>query len=292
MTLAKKHLLFGAYLLLLIAASLPALRALVELSMRDMSASHLILVPFVTAVLIFQERDRVFVAGNFPSLAGVGVIAAGLALLGAASVYRPSPGFDDTLSLQMSAVVVLAIGGFVLFYGTSAARRALFPLCFLVFTIPIPDAVLAPVVSFLKRGSTEMSAWLFTATGTTYYREGFVFALPTVTIEVADACSGIRSSIALLLTTLLAGHMFLEKPWTKALLVLAILPITLFKNAIRIVGLTLLAIHVDPSFLTGQLHHEGGILFFLMALAMLAPILALLRRAEVVRADDRARAIV
>jgi len=107
-----------------------------------------------------------------------------------------------------------------------------------------------------------------------------VFSLPMFAIEVADACSGIRSSIALLLTGLLAGHMFLRDSWAKACVVAAILPVTILKNGIRIVTLSMLAIHVDPEFLTGQLHHEGGVVFFVLGLVILAPVLAVLRKSE------------
>jgi exosortase len=130
---------------------------------------------------------------------------------------------------------------------------------------------------FLKSGSTEAVAGLFTLTGTPFHRQGFVFALPNFVIEIADECSGIRSSIALLLTGLLAGHRFLQSRWMRVALLLVILPVAVIKNAIRIVALSLLAMHVDPSFLTGQLHHEGGFIFFLLALGMLAPLFALFR---------------
>jgi len=146
--------------------------------------------------------------------------------------------------------------------------------------IPIPTVVMDGATQFLKNGSSEAVAGLFTLTGTPFHREGFVFSLPSFVIEIADECSGIRSSIALLLTGLLAGHQFLRKPWTKIVLVLMILPIAVIKNAIRIVALSLLAMHVDPSFLTGQLHHEGGFVFFLLALGLLAPLFVLLKRSE------------
>jgi exosortase/archaeosortase family protein len=107
-----------------------------------------------------------------------------------------------------------------------------------------------------------------------------VFTLPGFIVEIADECSGIRSSIALLLTSLLAGDMLLNSGWKKALLVAAVLPVTVFKNGIRIVALSLLSIHVDPSFLEGQLHRDGGIAFFLLAIAMMAPVLAALVRLE------------
>jgi exosortase/archaeosortase family protein len=113
-----------------------------------------------------------------------------------------------------------------------------------------------------------------------------VFQLPFIAIEVADACSGIRSSIGLLITSLLAGYMFLAKVHNRLLLLLAIVPITIFKNGVRIVTLSLLSIHVDPSYLSGQLHHEGGIVFFMISLALLTPILLLLMRSERRRGDS------
>ena len=146
--------------------------------------------------------------------------------------------------------------------------------------MPVPGILLNGAIGLLKRGSTEMVAALFTLTGTVYHREGFVFSLPTVVIEVADECSGIRSSLALVMTVLLAGHMFLTSAWKKALLAVAVIPLTIVKNGIRIVSLTLLALHVDPSFLNGQLHHEGGIVFFLLTLALVAPAFTLLRNSE------------
>jgi exosortase len=156
----------------------------------------------------------------------------------------------------------------------------LFPLGFLVFMIPIPAVVLEATTQVLKRGSTEVVAALFALTGTPNLRRGFVFSLPTVVIRVADECSGIRSSIALLLMALLMGHTSLTSGWSKTCLALATLPITILKNGIRIVTLTLLAVHVNPGFLTGRLHNQGGIVFFLIGVAALVPLAALLARLE------------
>jgi len=83
-----------------------------------------------------------------------------------------------------------------------------------------------------------------------------------------------------MITSLVAGHLFLRSAWTKAVLTLATLPLLIVKNGIRIVTLSLLSVYVDPSFLTGRLHHQGGILFFLLALAILAPVLWLLQKSE------------
>ena len=108
----------------------------------------------------------------------------------------------------------------------------------------------------------------------------FFLLLPGVTIEVAKECSGIRSSMALFITCVFAAHLFLRTPWKKLILVLLSIPLALLKNGVRIVTLTLLSIYVDPSFLTGRLHKQGGFIFFLLALAMLAPVLKLLEKSE------------
>jgi exosortase len=272
--------LFAAYSLGMAVAHGQVLLAWFNYSRHDMSASHLVLIPFVTCVLVYQNRRAIFASVSTAWREGAGVALAGFALSVVLLLYRSSVGATEGLAVAVSALVVLWIGGFLLIYGRVAFREALFPLAFLVFAIPMPGVLLDGAVAVLKAGSTEAVAGLFSLTGTPYLREAFVFTLPQFAIEIADECSGIRSSIALLLTSLLAGHFFLDRPWAKLLLVLVIVPITILKNGIRIVSLSLLAIHVNPAFLEGQLQREGGVVFFLMALGMLAPAFVLLRRVE------------
>ncbi len=157
--------------------------------------------------------------------------------------------------------------------------------------VPIPGAVLVWSTQFLKSGSAEVVAGLFALFGTPVHRNGFVFELPKFAIEVADECSGIRSSIGLLLTTLLAGDMLLKTGWKKAVLIALVIPMVVIKNGVRIVTLSLLGTYVDREFITGKLHHEGGFVFYLIALAMLAPVVIWLVRSERARdAGDPPRA--
>jgi exosortase len=286
MTTLTRGLLFGAYCVALGLLSLDTLRALFALSRADETASHLVLVPLVSVVLVYQYRRSVFAAARTSWLAGLPVILAGAALLwSAAWMTPPSAAQGYWLTTAVASLVTLWIGGFLLCFGPQAFRAACFPLLFLAFMIPIPGSLLAAAVHVLKTGSAEVVDALFALTGTPYLREGFIFSLPRVTIEIADECSGIRSSIALLLTGVLAGHAFLQSPWTKALLMLAIVPLAILKNGIRIATLSLLATNVDPAYLAGRLHNEGGVVFFLITLSLLAPILTLLRRSETHRAS-------
>jgi exosortase len=280
MTLSRRAILFGIYSLCLMAISVGVLRTLADLAKQSPTASHHVLIPFVTLALICQRRQAIFSTVQWAWRAGVGVVLTGLGLALWGGLYWTFGGQGGSLSVMVAAVVVLWIGGFLLFYGRDAFRAALFPLLFLGFMIPMPGALLDGATLFLKTGSTAIVAGLFTLTGTPYHQEGFVFSLPKFAIEIADECSGIRSSIALLLTSLLAGHIFLESRWKKTLLVAAILPLAIVKNGVRIVSLSLLAMYVNPEFLTGQLHNQGGIVFFLLALALLMPLFVLLRNSK------------
>jgi exosortase len=116
--------------------------------------------------------------------------------------------------------------------------------------------------------------------GTPILREGFVFRLPNLSIEVAPECSGIRSGISILISGLLAGHLFLRSYWKRIVLVLIAVPVLIFKNALRIGTLSYLAVHFDPRILTSELHREGGIPFFVLGLLLLYPVLAVLMKSE------------
>ena len=280
MTLPRRTILFSAYSLCLAAGNVGVLRALVNLARQDQTASHIVLIPFVTLVLIYQRRDSIFSSLGSAALPGLGLILVGAGVLLAGRLSHDSGSHGNALSIMAGGLVVLWIGGFLLSYGANAFRAALFPLLLLGFMVPVPNVLLDPVILFLKTGSREAVAGLFLLTGTPYHREGFVFSLPKFAIEIGDECSGIRSSIALLLTSLMVGHMFLRTRWKKALLVAAVLPMAMLKNGVRIVSLSLLASYVDPGFLTGQLHHDGGIVFFLLSLALLTPLFFLLCNSE------------
>lgn len=279
MTVARKTLWFAVYAGAVAASSVTILRTLFHISRADDTASHVLLVPAISIALIYRIRHSVFENVASAWLDGTLVILAGLALM-TVGVKGSIGAADTSFQLTVAGLVVMWIGGFLLVYGRDAFRGAIFPLFFLVLMVPIPATPLNGAIALLKEGSAEATAALFSATGTTFHREAFTFFLPKFTIEVADQCSGIRSSLALMITALVAGHVFLRTPWKKALLVAAIVPVAIFKNAVRIVSLSLLATYVNPGFLVGRLHHDGGIVFFILGLTLLAPVLAVLSRSD------------
>ena len=277
---AKAHLAFGALVLVSTIVFWRTLSAWFTYSVHNPSGSHIVLIPLVSAFLIFRERRRIFSRVRPSMIAGLGVILLGIALHWTAIRDPLSWQADDSLSAAAVAILLILVGGFLASYGLAAVREAAFPLLFLLLMIPPPERFLNWTIELLQCGSTEISYLLFKMVGVPALKQGFVISVPGISIEVAAECSGIRSSLALLITCLLAAHLYLRTPWKIAVFILLVLPLSIIKNGIRIVTLTLLSLYVDPRFLTGSLHREGGFVFFLLALLLLFPVFVLFERSE------------
>jgi len=184
------------------------------------------------------------------------------------------------LFLGMLAVVIWWIGSFVCCFGTRISRMYVFPLCFLLWLVPLPEFALNDIVSFLQQGSAYAANLLFTTAGVPVTQDGVRLTIPGLTLEVAEECSSIRSSLMLLVTTMVLAHLLLRSAWGKGIVILAAIPLSIAKNGFRIFTLSTLAVYVDPSFLHGWLHHQGGIVFFLVFLAGLFVLLRLVGWAE------------
>ena len=275
----KRFLVFIGFTLVALALVFEPLRDLMDSAKRSDYYSHIILIPCVTGYLIYLKRKEIL-ENPSPSYVFGGILAASgaaLYLVGINQGVHLSE--NDLVAFWVFSAAVFWTGGFILLYGCGAFRKYPFPFLFLVFMIPIPGAILQKVIYALQVASTEVSHLLFALSGVPYVREGFLFHLPGVSVEVAEVCSGIRSSLALFITSILAGHFFLDRFWKKAVLAVIVFPVTVFKNGIRIITLSLLGAYVDPRFLTGGfLHQSGGFLFFIPALGLLGLALWLLRR--------------
>jgi exosortase len=242
--------------------------------------SHIILIPLISAFLFLRHRRTIFSHLETRWAAGLGLVFAGALFYSFAQRYSTMRSENDQLFMAMSSLLIIWVGAFLLCFGARALRAGLFPVLFLLLAVPIPDLLLERAIFWLQSGSAEGSDLVFQLLGVPFFRTGPVFSLPGISIEVAKECSGIHSALALLIATLLGGHFFLQSASRKGLLLLAALPLLVVKNVIRIVTFSLLGVYVDHSFLTGALHRKGGVLFFLVALAALAPVLLLLSKSE------------
>jgi exosortase len=276
-----RYVLFTViYVLAVLLFEVP-LSTLCRLSQQQEMYSHTLVIGAISVGLVYLNRKRIF--RDVRSCFGLGVVLLIAGIMLYRLSHRLSVNLDqnDYLSLAIFSFVIVLIGAFVLSYGTKAFRAAAFPLLFLLLMVPVPGFLLERIVLALQRGSAEVADGLFKLSGVPVLRQGFTFSLPNVTINIAYECSGIRSSLALFITSLLAGYVFLQSKGRRTFLSVFAIAVTIIKNGVRIVTLSLLAAYVDRSFLTGSLHHRyGGVVFSLLALAVLVPVLWLLQKQE------------
>ncbi len=246
--------------------------------------THILLILPVAIVLVVQGwkvqgwRGRSAEAQLWTPAAGLPILS--LLIAGLARWGNFGWSSDLRLAMEMLGLVIWWIASFALCFGLSVLRSFRFPFFLLLGMVPIPNFALERIVAGLQRGSTIAAQLLFSICMVPVSREGMILSIPGLELDVAPECSSIRSSLMLIVTTMVLAHLFLRSPWRKLLLVLLAIPLSVAKNGLRIFTIGILGTRVDPSFLTGRLHRNGGIVFFLIALAIVFFLLWILRRGE------------
>jgi exosortase C (VPDSG-CTERM-specific) len=276
----KRFLGWCIYLVILCAAFAVPLREIATYTAHSDVHSYVLLIPFVTAYLIYIRWEQLSnkLRTSWGPAAVLGAIGVGALF---ASQHFSNLGRNDHMTLIALSFVCFAISGVFLFLGTKWARSAMFPLFFLAFFIPLPEIVVDILEEASKQASAEVASWLFLITGTPFLRTETLFQLPGITIAVAKECSGIRSTLVLIITSLLAANMFLRTTWRRALLVAAVVPLGLLRNAVRILVISLLCVHIGPHMIHSVVHRRGGPFFFALSLLPLFAMLWWFRRLEI-----------
>jgi exosortase len=275
----KSWVLYLVWVLACVALFQSPLRSLLDLAAHNDNASHIFLIPLISGYLLFLDRKRLSAAGSTDYPTALLFLIPGT-LISAFTWLNPSFNATWKLTLSISSLLLFLVAGFAAILGRGAAKESWFAWAFLLFAVPLPDVILNRFIYALQSGSATVTGFLFDLSGAPVLREGFIFHLPRISIEVAQECSGIRSSIALLVLAVLVSHFAFRVFWKKVVFVAAGLAMMIVKNGVRIATLTLLANYVDPGFLYGNLHRQGGIVFFLIGLALLLPVYWLLKRNE------------
>jgi exosortase C (VPDSG-CTERM-specific) len=191
-----------------------------------------------------------------------------------------APSIGDRLTLlTISLLCCLAAGGFF-FFGRTWMRAAAFPLAYLAFMIPMPDTMAEALEQASSTASAEMANILFRISGMPFLRAGQIFQLPNITLEVTQECSGIRSSVVLFITSILAADLFLKTTWRRFVLVAIVIPLGILRNGFRIFVIGLLCVHMGPQMIHSLIHRRGGPLFFVVSLVPLLLVLWLLRKGD------------
>jgi exosortase C (VPDSG-CTERM-specific) len=276
-----------ATIVLLACFSVPLLRLVWFAATSDLY-SHVLLVPFVTAYLVWIERHNLRGSSLPNRRFAVFAWSAGSVLLAGywAAVWLGwSMTLQDNLSWMTSSFVCFFFGVCGLFAGREVLRVMQFPLCFLVFMVPFPTLVHGWLEGFLQRWSALTAYGMFQLAGTPVFYNSLNFQLPGISLQVAPECSGIHSSLVLFLTSLVAGHLFLRSPWKRGILALAVLPLGLLRNGFRIFVIGQLCVHFGPQMIHSAIHRDGGPIFFALSMVPFFLLLILLRRSEQVPAE-------
>jgi len=181
------------------------------------------------------------------------------------------------LFLDRSSLLLLLAGVVILFFGWNLFRAVLFPWAFLLLMIPIPTIVFNQITFPLQLLASKVAATVLPVLGVPILREGNVINLPAMALEVAEACSGIRSLMSLVTLAIIYGYLMEKRLWVRWMLALASVPIAVAANSVRIIGTGLLVQYWDAEKAEGYFHASWGWIIFVISLVMLYALHALIR---------------
>ncbi|EPR30580.1 eight transmembrane protein EpsH [Alkalidesulfovibrio alkalitolerans DSM 16529] len=238
---------------------------------RDDNYSHGFLVPFIAGYLAYRRRDELAAAEVRPSNLGLLVIAGGFGLL--------MLGWFGTEYFTMRASMVVVLAGSVLYlFGRQVFGLLFAPIAYLLLMIPIPYIIYDAAAFPLKLLVTEVSVKALKVMGIVVWQEGNILMFPNITLEVADACSGLRSIMSLLALGAAYALVLYSSLRDRAILILSTLPIAVFTNCLRVIATGVLAQYIGSAAAEGFFHEFAGLFVFLTAVAMFLGLGAILRR--------------
>ncbi len=249
----------------------PVLRHLVSVWSSDDDMGHGFFVPLVAGYLVWQRRAPLMAMEWKPAWWGVAVL-----LLGVAESYVGTLGAEQFL--QASSVLVTVVGILLVLGGVELVKELAFPLLLLPFMIPLPALIYNKITFPLQLFASWVAENVLNLIAIPTLRDGNVLRLPNQTLNVAEACSGIRSLLSLTFLSLVYGYFFDRRVWMRVALFVATVPIAILTNAGRVTITGIVGETIDPSLASGFSHELEGFLVFLAAIGMLIALHAILNR--------------
>jgi exosortase C (VPDSG-CTERM-specific) len=286
----------AALTLLLALCFILPLWDLVGFALHSQLYSHILLIPFITAYLLWLKKGE---AGTRSTASPYNptdcrrrrketLISALFFLSAAVSLgihfWLHHSGnavpLQDHLALTTFSFLSSLIGLCIFLLGATILKPLFFPLAFLIFMVPFPIFIERGMETALQNASAAAAHVFLSLSGMPVLRNGTDFRLPGFSMQVAPECSGIHSTLVLVITSLLAGYLLLSKSWPRFIFALAVLPLGIFRNGFRIFLLGQLCVHVNPDWINSDLHHRGGPIFFALSLIPFFLLLWWLRKWE------------
>src|SRR5437667_11593213 len=272
----------ACFAIVLLAAFARPLLALMNYAAGSELHSYILLVPFVSVYLLYLRRNQLPKNYTIDLPLAIVFLAAGLGVMAFtySSIGLAPADNGHLVLLTLSFLCCLTAGGFF-FFGCNWMRAAAFPLAYLIFMVPMPDAMADTLETASKYASAEVANLFFHLSGTPFLHAGLFFQLPNITIEVTQECSGIRSSWVLLMTSILAANLFLKTPWRRLALVAFLITLGILRNGFRILVIGLLCVNAGPQMIHSLIHRRGGPVFFVLSLIPFFLVLWWLRKGDV-----------
>jgi len=277
---------FAPAAIIVILAFILPLSRLMSFAFHDELYSYILLIPFISGYLIWQEKRNLSGVPAVASRLTPLFLLAGLAALVWHYFARPAS-VEESLAQTTLAFLLFVAAAAAWTLGGLTLRTLAFPMAFLIFMVPLPAALRSFIEGVLQQGSAAVAYVLFTVADTPMINDGLVFRLPGIQLEVAPECSGIHSTVVLFITSLLAGHYFLKRPWKRAVLCLAVIPLALLRNGFRVFVIGELCVHVGPQMINSAIHRHGGPLFFLLSLIPFFYLLIFLRKGDQLKDEQK-----
>jgi exosortase len=254
---------------LMVVVYFPVLRHLVGVWSHNDDMGHGFFVPLVAGYLVWQRRATLMAMDLKPAWWGIVIV-----LLGVAESYVGTLGAEQFL--QASAVLVTLVGVLLVLGGVPLVKELAFPLLLLPFMIPLPALIYNKITFPLQLFASWVAENVLNLIDIPTLRDGNVLRLPSQTLNVAEACSGIRSLLSLTFLSLVYGYFFDRRTWMRVALFVATVPIAILTNAGRVTITGIVSEKIDPSLASGLSHEVEGFLVFLAAIGMLIALHAIL----------------
>ena len=237
----------------------------------DDNYSHGFFIVPLALYFAWERRNALRVLPTHPSTLGLIVVLGGLGLLVAGML-------GAEFFLTRVSIIVVAAGAIAFVLGWRHVRVLTFPLLFLLLMIPIPAIIFNQVAFPLQLVASRFGETVLSTVGIPVLREGNIIVLAHTSLEVAEACSGIRSLITLLTLSTVYGHFIDPRGWFRAALALFTVPIAIVANGLRVAGTGIAAHHFGPAAADGFFHTFSGWVVFVVAFALLFVVARLLLR--------------
>ena len=254
--------LIGLAFVAIVSLYFPVLTKLVEDWGSNDNYSHGFFVPFISAYMIFSIRNKI--KGNPVAPANLGIV---VLLLGLGQFYLASVGSE--LFLQRTSLIIVLIGGSLFLFGLQITWVIFLPLVYLIFMVPLPAIIWNKIAFPMQLFSSQMTEYVVRLAGIPIFREGNVLHLASTSLEVVDACSGLRSLNTMFALSIAFAWFSELSRVGKWLLFFSAAPIAITANMIRLTLTAFLAAHYGEKAAQGFLHEFSGMFTFILGLILL-----------------------